>query len=131
MQVCEFRLRTPMHLAQLVEVKGDIKLDSVQVTPGMFGNAFNTPMGFPQMGMSAPFGQPGQASFSFGGVNIGFGIPSVPTPTFSVNLFQFLATLISYLTSVDGRCSTNSIMSNSCGFSYLRSRFYSCQCKTI
>ncbi|CAF0793994.1 unnamed protein product [Adineta ricciae] len=83
MQVCEFRQRTPMHLAQLVEVKGDIKLDSVQVAPAMFGNAFNTPMGFPQVGMSAPFSQPGHASFSFGGLNVGFGIPSVPVPTFS------------------------------------------------
>ncbi|CAF0929385.1 unnamed protein product [Rotaria sordida] len=32
--ICDFYQRTPMYLAQLVEVKGDINLESVQVYPG-------------------------------------------------------------------------------------------------
>ncbi|UJR20693.1 hypothetical protein I4U23_023814 [Adineta vaga] len=81
--VCEFYQRTPMNLAQLVEVKGDIKLDSVQVTPAAFGSAFNSPVNFPQMGMNMPFGQLPQASFNIGGLNIGFGTPVAPIPSFS------------------------------------------------
>ncbi|CAF0886370.1 unnamed protein product [Rotaria sordida] len=85
---CEYHQRAPMHLAQLVEVKGDISLESVQVYSGGMGN----PMGFPSMGGNMQFGQPsfGQPSFgqpSFGGgFNTGFGFPSAPpvvaTPSF-------------------------------------------------
>ncbi|CAF2033575.1 unnamed protein product [Rotaria magnacalcarata] len=106
--VCEFYQRVPMYLAQLVQVKGDINLESVQVYGGGMGSSMN----IPPMGANMPFGQPsfgqpsfgqpsfgqpsfgqpsfGQPSFgqpSFGGdFNVGFGFPSapvvVPTPSF-------------------------------------------------
>lgn len=81
---CEFRLRTAMHLAQTLEVKGDINLESAQVYPAMGAS-----MNFPNMGGQIPFVQPSfpQPSFPqptfpqpFGGsgVNVNFGFPSAP-----------------------------------------------------
>jgi len=71
--VCEFYQRAPMYSAQLVEVKGDINLESVQVYSG------GSSMGFPPsmgggMGFCPPPPQP-----AFGGdFNVGFGFPSAP-----------------------------------------------------
>jgi len=91
-----------MHLAQIVEVKGEINLESVQVYPGGMGASMNFPqMGVnipfgqpPQMGFNMPFGQPPQVSFGAGGFNAGFGFPSappvVPTPSFPVRSFFFI-----------------------------------------
>lgn len=81
MHLCEFYQRIPMYIAQLVEVKGNINLESCQV----FGGGMGAPFGFSQTGANAPFGQP---SFG-GGMNMGFGFPSapspMPTPSFSVS----------------------------------------------
>lgn len=80
-----------MYLANLVEVKGDISLESVQVYPGGMGTSMN----FPSMGVNMSFGPPSQAPFG-GGLNVGFGFPSapsvVPTPPFAVStLFYILS----------------------------------------
>ncbi len=100
---CEFYQRTPMYLAQLVEVKGDINLESVQVYPGSGSTGFPPSMGG-DMGYCPPPPQPAfgggmgycppphQPSFggdmgycppppqpAFGGdVNVSFGFPSAP-----------------------------------------------------
>lgn len=73
--ICEFYQRVPMYLANLVEVKGDINLESVQVVPGGMGGS----MGFPGMGVNMSFGMTPQAPFG-GGMNVGFGFPSAPCP---------------------------------------------------
>ncbi|CAF0749374.1 unnamed protein product [Adineta steineri] len=65
--VCEFYHRSPMHLAQQVEIKGDVTLESVQVYPG------TGPMGFPPMGGDMAFAPPSFPS-AFGG-NPGFCPP--------------------------------------------------------
>lgn len=72
-----------MHTAQLVEVKGEISLESVQVYSG------SNPMGFggPTMGMNMGMGMgyapapPMQPNFG-GDFNAGFGFPSAPSPPF-------------------------------------------------
>ena len=68
-----------MHIAQLVEVKGDINLESVQVYSGA------NPMGFgPSMGMNmgfAPPPPPMQPSYG-DDYNAGFGFPTAPPPPF-------------------------------------------------
>ena len=62
-----------MYLAQLVEVKGDINLESVQVYPGSGSMSFPPPMGG-NMGFCPPPPQP-----TYGGdFNAGFGFPSAP-----------------------------------------------------
>jgi len=63
-----------MYLAQLVEVKGDINLESVQVYPGSGSTDFPPSMGG-DMGYCPPPPQP-----SFGG-NVGY-CPPPPQPTF-------------------------------------------------
>jgi len=82
--LCEFRQRTPMYLAQLLEIKGDINLESAQVYPG----GMSGPTSFPHMGGHMPFVQPPQATFGGSGFNVGFGFPSVspvvPIPSFSM-----------------------------------------------
>jgi hypothetical protein len=79
----------PMQVAQFVEVKGDISLESVQVYPG------SGSMGFPQM-MGGNMGfmpsQPPPPQPSFGGdfnAGGGFGFPSAP-PAFSVRIHDFV-----------------------------------------
>jgi len=80
-----------MYLAQLVEVKGDINLESVQVYPGSGSTSFPAAMGG-DIGYCPP--PPSQPSFggdmgycpppppsqpAFGGdFNAGFGFPSAP-----------------------------------------------------
>lgn len=82
MHVGEFYQRIPLYSANLVEVKGDISLESVQVFAGGMGGS----MGFPQMGVNMSMGPPQMG----GGFNVGFGFPSAPpavvttTPGFSV-----------------------------------------------
>jgi hypothetical protein len=89
-----------MHLAQLLEVKGDVTLESAQVYPGGMGG----PTSFPHMGGHThrgghthagghhmPFVQPPVAPFGGSGFPSSFGIPSVPhivpTPSFPVGLY--------------------------------------------
>ncbi len=92
--LCEFRHRLPLNSAQLLQIKGDVTLESAQVYPGGMGGS----MGFPHMGGHMPFGQPPQVSFNPGsgynpgsGFTPGFGFPSappvIPTPSFPVGLF--------------------------------------------
>ncbi|CAF0895059.1 unnamed protein product [Rotaria sp. Silwood1] len=66
--ICEFYQRIPMYLAQLVEVKGDINLESVQVYPG--SGSMGGEMGF------CPPPQP----CSGGDFVAGFDLPSAPPP---------------------------------------------------
>ena len=82
----------PMHIAQLVEVKGDITLEGVQVYSGGMGGSMGMGMGmgFPNMGVNVSFGQPPQSSF--GGFSAGFGFPTAPpvvTTTFPVRYSSF------------------------------------------
>lgn len=79
---CEFRQRTSIYSAQLLEVKGDISLDSAQVSSAGMGGG----MGYPQMGMGMPFVQPSAPAFGAGAVNISYSpyppaqpFPSVPS----------------------------------------------------
>lgn len=86
-----------MQLAQLVEVKGDINLESVQVYSGQGSTGFAPP---PPMGGNMGFAPPppmgGNMGFAplppaFGGdFNPGFGFPSAPpmsvAPSFMVRL---------------------------------------------
>jgi hypothetical protein len=67
--LCEFYQRAPMYMAQLVEIKGDINLESVQIYPG--SGSMGGDMGF------VP--SPPQPSFG-GDFNAGFGFPSAPPP---------------------------------------------------
>ncbi|UJR28951.1 hypothetical protein I4U23_010168 [Adineta vaga] len=104
--VCEFYQRTPMHLAQQVEIKGDVTLESVQVYSGSGSMGFPPSMGM-GMGMGGNMGfcpPPPPSSSSFGGdfaycpppppaqpafggdFNAGFGFPSAP-PSISVCIF--------------------------------------------
>jgi hypothetical protein len=76
-----------MYLAQLVEVKGEITLESVQVYGGGMGSA-----NFPQMGMNMSYNPPPpQPSFG-GGFNVGYGFPSAPPamaiPSFPVGILS-------------------------------------------
>ena len=94
-----------MHTAQVLEVKGDISLDSAQVTPpGMGGMGYpstgmgypstgmaypstgmaypSTGMGYPSTGMGIPFVQPTISPFPAGGMNINYGYPPTqPMPS--------------------------------------------------
>lgn len=84
----EFRHRLPMHMGQLVEVKGDINLESVQVVPASMGF-----MGFPPMGGQVSLNPFPQMGFP-GGINVNFGgaAPSPyapPPPPISVSLSFF------------------------------------------
>jgi hypothetical protein len=97
-----------MHLAQLVEVKGDITLEAVQVYGGGMGGfggmggsmGMGGGMGFPNMpnmGVNVSYGQPPQSSF--GGFSAGFGgFPSAPvvnviqTPNYAVRFSCFCFT---------------------------------------
>jgi hypothetical protein len=82
-----------MYSAQLVEVKGDINLESVQVYPASGSMNFSTSVGG-DMGYCPPPPQPAfggdmdfcppppQPAFG-GGFNAGYGFPSAP-PSFMV-----------------------------------------------
>lgn len=82
-----------MHLAQMVEVKGDVTLDSVQVFPGQGAMGFPPAMG---MGFAPPppsFGgdmgfcpPPPQPSYG-GGFGGGHGFPSAPPPPYGGSAF--------------------------------------------
>ncbi|CAF1231099.1 unnamed protein product [Adineta ricciae] len=85
--VCEFYQRAPMHLAQQVEVKGELTLESVQVYSGSGSMGFPGAMG--GMGFCPPppsFGgdmgfcpPPPTSQPAFGGdFGPGFGFPSAP-----------------------------------------------------
>lgn len=93
---CEFRARTPIHLAQVVEVKGDISLESAQVFGGMGGHVPFVQPGFPQPSFQPSF----TPTPPFGaGVNISYGYPSAPpsVPSFPViNFFLFSSNFYSY-----------------------------------
>lgn len=96
---CEFRQRLSIHTAQVLEVKGDISLESAQVTPpGMGGMGYpSTGMTYPSAGMSypstgmgmpfvqpsiSPFVQPSISPYPPGGVNVNFGYPPTqPVPS--------------------------------------------------
>jgi len=70
--VCEFRQRVPLYAAQILEVKGDIQLESAQVYPGGMGGSMNFP------GMNASFTPVGFGG-NVGGFNMGFGQPPAPS----------------------------------------------------
>jgi hypothetical protein len=74
--ICEFYQREPMYLAQLVEVKGDINLESVQVYPGSGSTSFPSAMGG-DMGYCPP--PPSQPSF---GGDMGYCPPPPSQPSF-------------------------------------------------
>lgn len=104
--VCEFYSRIPMYLAQLVEVKGDINLESVQTysgsgsagfPPSMGGDfgycppppqpTFGGDMGYcppppqPTFGGDMGYCPPPPSQPTFGGdFNVGYGFPSAPPP---------------------------------------------------
>ncbi len=87
--ICEFYQRMPMYLAQLVQVKGEISLESVQVYPGSGTVGFPTSMGgdmgyYPSPPPQPSFGgdldycpPPPQPSFG-GDFNVSYGYPSAP-----------------------------------------------------
>jgi hypothetical protein len=74
-----------MYMAQLVEVKGDINLESVQVYSG------SGPMNFPPtMGGDFAYCPPPQQPAFGGDFNVGFGFPSAPPPPpFTVCIFNY------------------------------------------
>lgn len=84
--VGEFRQRVPLYSAQVLEVKGDIQLESAQVYSSGFGGPS---VSFP--GVNVSFGSgpdPSGFGMNMGGMNMNFGFPSapppVPTPAFSM-----------------------------------------------
>ena len=83
--ICEFYQRTSMYMAQLVEVKGDINLESVQVYSGSGSMNFPPTMG----GDFAYCPPPPQPAFG-GDFNAGFGFPSAPPPPqFTVCIYNY------------------------------------------
>ncbi len=77
--ICEFYQRMPMYLAQLVQVKGEISLESVQVYPGSGATGFPTSMGGDMNYYQSPPIQP-----SFGG-DMNY-CPPPPQPSFGGDL---------------------------------------------
>ena len=82
-----------MHLAQMVEVKGDISLESVQVYSGAGSIALPGAMGFappmgggmgfaPSMGGNMGFAPPPTQPPFGGDFGSGFGFPSAPPSSF-------------------------------------------------
>lgn len=83
----EFHQRVPLYSAQILEVKGDIQLESAQVFAGGFGGGMGS---FPGMNVTV---NPGGFGMGMGGMNMNFGFPSappsIPTPSFSVRTTIF------------------------------------------
>lgn len=71
LHIGEFHHRLPMQMGQLVEIKGDLTLESAQVVPSQMGFGGFPQMGGPQMSFN-PFPQ---GNFSAGGMNVSFGGP--------------------------------------------------------
>lgn len=74
---CEFRHRLSLHTAQVLEVAGDLMLESANIQPPNMA-----PMGYPSAGMSIPSFPATISPFPAGGVNVSYGYPSTqPMPS--------------------------------------------------